>query len=248
MGPLLRGGDMPEPESPLAQLPQAPDYLTLEDYVHQVLRAAIVRDELPVGTAITLQQLEAQLGVSRTPIRQAIRRLSESGFVSILPNRSMRIRPLRADEAHELYSIRRLLEGHAIGMSVPNMTDDDRQSVAAALEVSEAAYENADAWGILTANRAFHRALYGACGFPRLIVMIDDLVAQCERYRWTELDSGRDTPEARSQHRELARAAVAGDARRATNVLHEHLELAEQAVVSTLTERTRTVDSSRNTP
>jgi len=175
------------------------------------------------------------MGVSRTPIRQAIRRLAEGGFVAILPNRSMRVEELRIEDAHELYSIRRLMEGYAIVESIRQMTDDDRDLVRRTLDASEGSYSGDEPWRVLSANRAFHRALYGACGFPRLIAMIDDLVEQCERYRWTELVGALDIEESRAQHRELARSAAEGDGDRAAEVLRAHLELAEDAVAQTLT-------------
>jgi DNA-binding GntR family transcriptional regulator len=214
-----------------------PEYHTLEDYAYQTLRRAVVRGELPVGRAITLQELEKQMGVSRTPIRQAIRRLAEGGFVAILPNRSLRVEELRIEDAHELYSIRRLMEGFAIAESIRRMSDADRALVLATLDESENSYARDDPWQVLSANRAFHRALYGACGLPRLIAMIDDLVEQCERYRWTELAAALDIEESRAQHRELARAAVAGEVHTAEEVLREHLELAESDVTETLARR-----------
>lgn len=210
-----------------------PQYQTLEEFVYESLKRAIVCQELRPGAEITLQSLEEQLGVSRTPIRQALRRLAERGFATMLPNRTMRIRPLESSHARELYSIRRSLETLAISESVPLLGAHGEQAVDGALKASEVAYEAGDPWEILTRNREFHGALYRACGMPRLLRLIDDLSEQCERYRWTELSSG--THElAREQHRQLARAANDGDPSLAVAILIAHLDAAEHSVVGAL--------------
>jgi DNA-binding GntR family transcriptional regulator len=213
---------------------RGPEFHTLEDYAHHALKQAILSQQLAPGEEVTLQSLEEALGVSRTPIRQAVRRLAASGFISMLPHTTLRVRELDVAEARELYRIRRPLEVIAVAQAIERRTDEDVALLEEALSASERAYEAAEPWEIITANRMLHRRLYAPCAMPILLGVIEDLSDRCERYRWTEIVAQATAAESRRQHRDLVAAARDRDARLAETLVERHLDLAEQTVVAAL--------------
>lgn len=221
-----------------------PEYRTMEEYVFHALKRAIVLQQFRPGEDITLQKLEQALGVSRTPIRQALRRLAATGFITILPHTRMRIKDLNVAEALELYRIRRALEVIAIEESVKHMTSEHLKNIRQRLLESERAYQHGDALAILTANRELHLSLYQPCGMTRLLSIIEDLSDSCERYRWTELSTTRQSPVAGEQHRQLYRAALRRDARAAANIVVEHINGAATAVLEALERNARQATTS----
>lgn len=215
------------------RLSEHPVFRTLEEHVFETLKAGIVLRRYNAGQEFTLSELEAIMGVSRTPIRQALRRLTSLGFVTMLPHASMRIKALSAKEAVELYTIRLPLETMAIARSVEFLNDDDIGLLRAKLEWSEMAYTKRDVSAIIQSNREFHGVLYSKCDMPRLLDIIHNLNELSERYRLVELESGGQN-DGIQEHRLLLKAASERDAEQAERLTRQHLLGAMATVDSVL--------------
>src|SRR6266516_8158360 len=98
---------------------------TKADDIALVIEEAIVAGELEPGTVLRQEQLSEQFKVSRTPIREALRRLAALGLVSFVPNRGVRVRTISRDELHQAFLVRAELEALATELATPRMTDAD---------------------------------------------------------------------------------------------------------------------------
>jgi DNA-binding GntR family transcriptional regulator len=141
-----------------------------------VLEEAIVSGELAPGSVLRQEELSARYRVSRTPVREALRRLAALGLVSFAPNKSVRVRTLSRDELREAFLVRAELESLATELAVPNMTADDFAALGAAhrrfAELTEALLDREEAERVrptgewVAANQAFHDVIYAAARAP----------------------------------------------------------------------------------
>ncbi len=219
---------------PSTQVPQSNDpmYRTLEDFAYTTIREAILYGELRPGARILLKELEATYRISRTPIRQALRRLSERGYVTLQPHSSMRVRPLSAEELNELYALRQAIEPIAIAEGIKGADDSTMALLDSLLAEMQTATEREDRVSLIGLNSKFHRSMYEPSGMPHLLSMYDRLVGICERYQWTRANAPiTDLRGDRQHHEEIVDAYRRRDEDRAINLIHIHLEQAREATL-----------------
>jgi DNA-binding GntR family transcriptional regulator len=150
--------------------------------IHDELRKAILRNELPAGMTLNQVHLAKRFGVSRTPLREALRKLQREGLIEGESNKRMRVTSLSVSGLEDLYAMRILLEGLAVRMTVPKLTDEDfsqlKRSLSEMKSASEAqAYE---AWEV--PNQSFHRRLVRYAG-ERQQCEMRELADHAKRYR-----------------------------------------------------------------
>ena len=151
-----------------------PTESTKADDIALSLEEAIVTGEIAPGAILRQEKLSEQFGVSRTPIREALRRLSAGGLVTFLPNRGVRVRTLSHEELSEAFLVRAELESLATELAVPRITEDDLERLEAAerrfTELTDALRRGAAdpelpaEW--MRANHAFHDVIYAAANAP----------------------------------------------------------------------------------
>jgi DNA-binding GntR family transcriptional regulator len=190
--------------------------------VHDRLRAAILRGELPAGQVTSQVTLARDLGVGRTPLREALRMLQREGLVVSEPNRRVRIAELSSSDAEELYVMRIALEVVALRITVPLLTSTDIAELEGYMAQMDHYMRAEDRRGLRAPHRAFHDRLVHAAG-ERVAITIGQLFDHAERYR---LAYGATTPgrwdQRRAEHREILDAAAAGDADAAARHLAAH--------------------------
>jgi DNA-binding GntR family transcriptional regulator len=190
--------------------------------VHERLRNAILRGDIPAGQTTSQVTLAKELGVGRTPLREALRMLQREGLVISTPNRSVRIAGLLGDDAEELYIMRIALEAVAIRITVPTLSSDDFAELEGYMAQMDHYMRADDRRGMRTPHHAFHRVLVAGSG-PRVAEMIAQLFDHAERYR---LQYGATEPvvwdQRRAEHRAIFDAAAGGDAELAAVRLTEH--------------------------
>ena len=190
--------------------------------VHDRLRAAILRGELPAGQTTSQVTLARDLDVGRTPLREALRMLQREGLVVSEPNRRVRIAELSSADAEELYVMRIALEAVAIRITVPTLTSTDFAELEGLMAQMDHYMRSDDRPGMRVPHRAFHDRLVRASG-ERVTITIGQLFDHGERYR---LAFGATTPERweqrRAEHRAILDAAAAGDADLAARHLAAH--------------------------
>ena len=188
--------------------------------VLDAIKHAILTGGLLPGRPLIETELAAQLGVSKTPVREALKTLAGAGLVTMSPYKGATVRTVDDALAWSLYDIRLLLEPEAVRRAVELGGDPHWRAARAALERAAAATDRADR---SLANREFHRALYLGCGNDLLAGILDglrDQTALVTAVVWTRTPTWEQ--EAR-EHLSILEAASAGEPARAADLLREHI-------------------------
>ena len=192
--------------------------------VLEAIKHAILAGELKPGQALVETDLAEVLGVSKTPVREALKTLAGAGLVTMNPYKGAAVRVVDDEAARHLYDARLLLEPEALGRAVA--AGHDWQPAHQALARADSARNQAER---SLANRDFHRELYTGCGNPLLVRMLDDLreqTALVSAAAWRHEPDWLQTPSwehEAAEHRAVLQAAEAGDAGRATSLLRGHI-------------------------
>ncbi len=186
------------------------------------LRRVIATGAIAPGAPIRQDALAEQLGVSRVPVREALKILEGEGQVHYEPHRGYTVTELSAADLDEVYRLRELLEAEAIRQAVRRLTPEDLVRIRAAGKALHAATKAADMEGITDANREFHFALFEACGQPRLVRLIRQLWDATEVYRAVYFQSVANRKLVLHEHDALEKALVARDAKAAIRIMDEH--------------------------
>ena len=191
------------------------------EVVHDRLRRAILRGELDPTVPLSQVQLAARLGVSRTPLREALRMLQREGLIDSEPNRRVRVAELSVADLEQQYASRVLLEALAVRLTVPVYTDDDLAELRQALaKMNELKGRDLDLWE--SAHNSFHRLLRRYAG-ARICQLADDLSDHTERYRRVYMAEPRAWSAAAAEHAAIADACTGGNAAAASTHLARHL-------------------------
>jgi DNA-binding GntR family transcriptional regulator len=195
---------------------------TAQEAVLAELRRSILEGELVPGAQILQDRIAEQLGVSRVPVREALKMLEGEGQVSYAPHRGYFVTELDAAELMEVYRIREILEAEAVTGALPHLTDDDYERMQEAIADMEAAEENGDIVALTSANRRFHFALIEPCGQTRLIRIIRQLWDSTDPYRSVYFGHERHRKTVRQEHRAILKAVRQRDAEALVHELTEH--------------------------
>lgn len=198
------------------------------------LRRAIMDGNLEPGARLQEVELAAQLGVSRTPIREALRTLSSEGLVEILPNRGARVARWSVEDLTETYELRILLEGRAAERAAGRMSPAELDRLAELCDQMDACAQRGGAHDLLTLsdlNSRFHRSVIDAANSPRLATMLSSVVQVPLVMR----TFARYTPDALARsmghHRELTAAIRAGVPEWAGSVMRSHIAAARAVLL-----------------
>ncbi|EFH10863.1 GntR family transcriptional regulator [Pseudoroseomonas cervicalis] len=202
---------------------------TAAEHVEAVLKAAILEGRLAGGTALRQEELAARFGLSRMPVREALRRLEAQALVDVLPHRGAVVTEISARDAADGYAIRRALEPAALRLSIPRLTAADLAEAAQLIAAMDSEPETA-LLGQL--NRRFHMALYRAAGHARMLAMVEQELAGFDRYLRFHLAAQGREHMAQDDHRAMLAAAGAGDAAAAVAVLERHLDQAAATIAA----------------
>ena len=201
---------------------------TREEFVANRLREAILRGDLAPGERLDESALAVALGVSRTPIRSALRVLAAESLVELHPHRGAIVSELSADELNEVYLVRMILESTAARLAAPNM-DQERIAVLEGLIQELESTTDPDHW--LALNNQFHATIYQAANRPRMVSIIEYVRNISAPYirQFIELREHMDS--SRNDHRRLLEACKLRDGQLAERELRKHLQDVAQANV-----------------
>ena len=200
---------------------------TTTEWVDDFLREAILTRRFAPGDKLVLSTLAVELGVSPTPLREAIARLAVDGLVELTPHGSARVASVSRAEVLEIYDLRCLNEPWAFRTAIEAATDEDRQSWQRAfdrLASSEVPIEN------LQHHAAFHRSLISSCPsrwMLRTLVPLQDHALRIVAATAPELPANYDV---KADHEPLLRLALDGAADEAAEVLFEHLDRTRRSI------------------
>jgi DNA-binding GntR family transcriptional regulator len=204
---------------------------TVADHVANVLREAIAEGSLKAGVPLRQDELAARFGFSRMPIRDALRQLDAEGVVSVHPTRGAFVAMMDAAEISDIYAVRELLEVEALRLACPNLTEGKLDEAAAILDQIDAE-RDVGRWGVL--NRAFHLALYSACGNARLLGLIEAQHNAADRYVRILLSNLDYRARSQSEHRKLLAACRRRDLDQGTMWLSRHLREGGKTLVKSI--------------
>jgi DNA-binding GntR family transcriptional regulator len=191
------------------------------------LREAIIMGELTPGTPLRLEDLARSLGMSISPIREAVRQLEALGLAEHVPHHGAKVMGLDVEELRELFSIRLALETLAVRRAAELFSAEDAASAAACLADYHETRRSGDTRAAMREHTAFHFTLYEAARSNWLVRLIRPAWDSCERYRPVLLSARGELQDRHEElDRELLAACAAHDPDRAAAALHAHLELA----------------------
>lgn len=203
------------------------------DVAYAHIRQQILDGSLEAGSPLAQYDLAAELGISITPLREAVRRLSGEGWIRLDTHRNARVAELDLHEARQLLEARRALEPAAVALAAERRTDEDVVRMQEALERLRPVTRK---WGepALAAHREVHRSLYAASHNDVVARMLDDLWDKSDRYRRVGLQlppGGEDRTRDFEEHHELVRLVVAQDAAAAAELMSAHIDHSLAAAV-----------------
>jgi DNA-binding GntR family transcriptional regulator len=201
------------------------------DLIAEALREAILRGIFQDGQSLRQDEIAAQFGVSRIPVREALRQLEGEGLVTLQLNRGATVSALSPAEAQEICEIRVALETTAIQLAIPQLQASDLDKAAVILETTDQTMDAAR-WAKL--NWEFHSTLYTPSDRPRLLGMIKMLHVNIDRYVRLQLEKMDYQDKSQKEHYQLLEACRQGDSKGATKVLKQHIETARRELVDYL--------------
>ncbi len=191
------------------------------------LRRAIVSGELPPGTRLVERELAAQLGVSRTPVREAFRKLEHEGLVGQSGRKSLVVRQLSRDEVREILAIRASLEGLAAELAAEHARPAHMRGFRSLLARMDKAAAEGDTVALAELNERFNATLYTAAGSHRLTEMLDSLREQADKFARRGYEVPGRAAEAVREHHRIVEAIAAGDRDGAARQAREHVRRSE---------------------
>jgi DNA-binding GntR family transcriptional regulator len=196
---------------------------SLVELVMERLREEILGGALAPGDRLIEEQLTARFGISRAPLREALRLLGQQGLVEHLPRRGVRVAELSARDVDELFALRDVLERHAVSSMPPG--PPALSDLAAALEDMDRAAAAGDAPGANEAHRRFHLALVALAGQRQLLLVYEPIILKLQLYMAANLRreaEARAPEEGVARHRRLYEAVASGDPETALEALANH--------------------------
>ncbi|WP_122436708.1 GntR family transcriptional regulator [Pseudomonas viridiflava] len=199
--------------------------------IEEKLRNAIIDGSLPSGTALRQQELATLFGVSRMPVREALRQLEAQSLLRVETHKGAVVAPLITEDAVDAYSLRILLESEALRLSIPHLTAED---LAAARSYIEQLEVETDYTRIGRLNRLFHMSLYAKTRNKRLMQLVEEGLNEEERFLRFNLSSMGLGKLSQDDHWELLRLAEAKAVEQTVAALQYHLNRGVQAITQYL--------------
>jgi DNA-binding GntR family transcriptional regulator len=207
---------------------------TLANMTLVAIRDRILGGAYPEGEPLRQDAIATSFGVSRIPVREALRQLEAEGLVSFHPHRGAVVSSLSLDEIEEVFSLRASLECDLLRRAIPRLTEEHLECADEVLEGYDHAFREGDvgAWGEF--NRRFHAALYAPADRPVTAGLVQRLHQQSDRYSRVQLVLTGGQSRAAEEHQAILDAARARDVRGATALLKRHILGAGSALVDCL--------------
>ena len=213
---------------------QLDSYQPLREVVCETLRDAVRRGILQPGERLMEIQLAEDLGVSRTPVREAIRKLEMEGYVIMMPRRGTYVADLSIRDINEVFEIRTSLESLASGLAAERITEDELEKLQRLLVEIGAYIKSGDMESIVRTDTEFHDLLYQASRNSRLVGIISNLRQQLTRFRTTSMSFPGRLKATLEEHRKIVEAIAQGDEKAARKAAEHHMEKSEQTLLASM--------------
>ncbi|ADG81021.1 GntR family transcriptional regulator [Thermincola potens] len=213
------------------------NYKPLREIVFEALREAIINGTLEPGERLMEIQLAEEMGVSRTPVREAIRKLELEGFVVMVPRKGAYVAGLSMKDIADVFEIRTALESLAAGLAAERITEEELENLERLLvKIGECVQAN-DLDKLIEVDTEFHDVLFKATRNERLVQIISNLREQIQRFRTTSLASPGRMKYALEEHKKIVEAVSERNVELAQKLAAEHIENAENIMLNVLREK-----------
>jgi DNA-binding GntR family transcriptional regulator len=224
-------------------LPKIQSTPTLTQLAYQAIQQAILTLEFKPGELISAQNLSHQLGVSRTPIQNALLLLEQDGLVSILSNKGACVSRITAEDVEEILESRILLESYAARKAVNHLSSDELKQFEAILRKSEDLYSEGNAFEAATVSHQIHQLLLSKLDNCRLVGFVQQLDIQYTRIRLYSAHLMGRTQKSNKEHWLILEALKAGNAERASAIMSDHLSSVKEDILLSLLEKNQEQES-----
>ena len=205
--------------------------VSLADQVFERLENDIITGVYPRGEILTELKLVEQLGVSRTPIREALRRLEQERLIKESGKGSV-VLGITADDLADIMSIRRRIEGLAAYYATKNLTPEGAQELRQISELQDFYYEKKDVERLRQMDDRFHVTIYNLSGRTVIRDTLQPLHRKTQRYRRNSISNPERLAKSIQEHKAIYEAIVSGDAELASELITEHIQNAEAHMIA----------------
>ena len=208
------------------------EFLPLRDVVFNTLRQAILTGELKPGERLMEIHLANKLGVSRTPIREAIRKLELEGLVNMIPRRGAEVAEITEKSLKDVLEVRRTLDALSVELACDRISDEELDTLRMACLKFEEATKTKDARIIAKADVALHDIIVKATGNQRLIQLLNNLSEQMYRYRFEYIKDESGHATLIEEHRIIYESLVNKDKETASEAAKTHIDNQKKAIIN----------------
>lgn len=210
------------------------EYLPLRDVVFNTLRQAILRGELKPGERLMEIHLAEKLGVSRTPIREAIRKLELEGLVTMIPRRGAEVARITEKNLRDVLEVRRELDAFSCELACDRITKQEVEELHRACEEFATATATRDATVIAAADVKLHDIIVRAAGNERLTEILNNLSEQMYRYRFEYIKDTSNYEKLVEEHRIIYESILNKDKKTAAQTARVHIDNQERSILNLL--------------
>lgn len=207
------------------------EYLPLRDVVFKTIRGRILTGELKPGERLMEIHLANQLGVSRTPIREAIRKLELEGLVIMIPRRGAEVAQITEKSMRDVLEVRKALDTLSVELACERISEEGKEELEKVCYQFEKAVRTRDAAAIAKSDVAFHDLIVEATGNMRLSQMVSNLAEQMYRYRFEYIKDESQHGRLVEEHRKIYEGIVRGDKAEATEAIQVHIDNQEKSII-----------------
>lgn len=206
--------------------------LALSELAHKAMMGMLLSGELAPNEVVTERQIALQLGISRTPLREAVRRLEGERLLERQRSGALVVRALPVEEYMHILNVRRLVEGEAARLAAGRVPVAELEQLKSRIGEALQLPENALTPEFAASDRDLHGLIAAACGNPVLQQVIADLRTRTAMFRFGRLPSRRKTVCA--EHLEIIDALIVGDSERAQRAMHHHVDQVRLMILARL--------------
>lgn len=203
---------------------------SLTDRVFERLEQDILSEKYRSGEILSELSLSKQLGVSRTPIREAVRRLEQENLIEYMP-KGIKVLGISAEDVKDIFDVRLAIEGLAVKKSAEKVTDEQLKILEETVELQEFYTARNDADHIKNMDSRFHEKIYECCNSSTYSEILSLLHKKTQRYRMLSVENEQRAKEAVKEHRKILNALISRDGEKAKKLTEQHIINAKKNIL-----------------
>jgi len=207
-------------------------YKPLGNIVYESLKESILNGSLKPGEKLMESRIAEDLGVSRTPVREAIRKLEKEKYVKMIPRKGAYVEDLTMEDILEVLEIRIVLEGLASKLAARNISDEMKDRIRKNMKSFDNASSELDRKELISLDEKFHHIIYQSSGNKKLNEIVRELQDQFQRFRLSYFNELSSYMKLANSHNKLYQAIIDGDEKAAEDYAKEHIEEIRDNIIS----------------